>query len=212
MQVEVWSDVVCPWCYIGKRRFEAALREFPHPVEVAWRSYELDPNAPRVRPDDVSQAERLAKKYMTSLPQAQQMIDRVVEVGRGEALELRLNHAKTGNTFDAHRLLHLARERGIQGAVKERFFRGYMTEGEAIGEPETLARLATDAGLDEQDARSVLGSNAFAAEVRADETRARELGISGVPFFVIGRFAVSGAQPAGHLLGALQRAQAEVRS
>lgn len=212
LRIDVWSDIACPWCYVGKRRLEAALAGFParDAVDVVWRAFELDPQAPRVRDPSVSYAERLAKKYGASVAQAEAMIRRVTDVAAADGLDLRFDKARPGNTFDAHRVLHLAAKRGMQDSVKERLLRAYMTEGEAIGEPEVLARLAGQAGLDEAEVQEMLASDLYAREVRADEARARELDITGVPFFVIGgRYAVSGAQPAELLLRAIQRAWEE---
>jgi predicted DsbA family dithiol-disulfide isomerase len=205
LRVDIWSDIACPWCYVGKRRIEAALARFPHRDEVAivWRAFELDPSAPRVRADEGTYAERLARKYRTPVAQAEGMIRRMVDVAAADGLEFRFDRIRPGNTFDAHRVLHLALERGVQGAVKERFLRGYMTEGEAIGEPEVLVRLAADAGLDADEVTALLATDTYAPEVRADEAEAREHGIDGVPFFAIGRYGVSGAQPAELLLRVL---------
>ena len=166
--MQIWSDVVCPWCYIGKRRFEAALADFPHrdEVEVVWRSFELDPSAPAEREGDY--AARLSRKYGVSVPQAQAMIDRMVETGAGDGLELRFDRSRAGNTFDAHRVLHLAAERGVQGAVKERLFRATFTEGEPIGDRATLVRLAAEAGLDPDETAEALASGAHAEAVRDD--------------------------------------------
>jgi len=211
--IDIWSDIACPWCYIGKRRLEAALALFPHraEVEVTWRAFELDPSAPPVRDARVSHAERLAKKYGMSVERAEAAIKNLTEVAATDGLEFHFEKARSGNTFDAHRVLHLALERGVQDAVKERLLRGYMTEGVAIGEREALVTLAGEAGLDRGEVRATLESGRYSAEVRADEEQAATLGISGVPFFVIGgRYAVSGAQPATALLGALERAWAEV--
>ncbi|WP_437640606.1 DsbA family oxidoreductase [Sorangium sp. So ce854] len=204
--------IACPWCYVGKRRLESALARFPQrdAVKVVWRAFELDPSAPRVRSTEASYAERLARKYGSSVARAEEMIRTMTEVAAADGLAFRFDRVRPGNTFDAHRVLHLASERGVQDAVKERFLRGYMTEGEPIGEPEALVRLAADAGLDPDEVAGVLASDAHAREVRADEEEARSLGITGVPFFVLGgRYAVSGAQPADVLLGALTRAWAE---
>jgi predicted DsbA family dithiol-disulfide isomerase len=212
LRIDIWSDIACPWCYIGKRHLEQALDKFAHKrdVEIVWRAFELDPSAPRVRDASQSYAERIAKKYGTPPAQAQVMIDRMVDTAAGDGLEFRFDRIRPGNTFDAHRLLHLAHERGVQDALKERMLRAYMTEGQAIGEPDVLVVLAREAGLDEQEARAVLDGDRYASEVRQDEALARELGISGVPFFVLaGRLGVSGAQPADVLLGALERAWAE---
>ena len=121
LRIDVWSDIACPWCYVGKRRLEQALAGFAHPseVEIVWRAFELDPSAPRVRDASQSYAERLARKYGTHAQQAQQMIDRMVDTAAGDGLALRFDHIRPGNTFDAHRLLHLAHERGVQDALKE---------------------------------------------------------------------------------------------
>jgi predicted DsbA family dithiol-disulfide isomerase len=213
LRVDIWSDIACPWCYVGKRHFERALERFPHKdeVEIVWRAFELDPSAPRIRDTSQTYAERLAKKYGTPPPQAQAMIDRIVDTAAKDGLEFRFDRIRPGNTFDAHRLLHLAHERGKQDALKERLLRAYMTEGQAIGDRDVLATLAREAGLDEHEARSVLDGDRYTSEVRQDEAVARELGISGVPFFVVaGRLGVSGAQPADVLLGALERAWSEV--
>ena len=137
MQVEIWSDLVCPWCYIGKRRFESALASFDHPIEVVWRSYELDPAAPSVR--EGSSLERIAAKYGMTVEQATAQQQRITDLAAGEGLDYHLDHARSGRSFDAHRLLHLARERGIQDAVKERLLAGYLQEGVAIGLPDELS-------------------------------------------------------------------------
>lgn len=207
MRVEIWSDVVCPWCAIGKRRFESALARFERraDVQVRWRSFELDPTAARTV--DVSSTQRLAEKYGVSLDQARAMQRRVIDAGAGEGLDFRYDLARPGNTADAHRVLHLAADRGVQSAVKERLLLGYFTEGEPIADRPTLSRLAADAGLDADETARMLDSDDYLAEVRADEAEARALGIQGVPFFVIARrYGVSGAQPAGVLLQVLERA------
>lgn len=213
LRIDIWSDIACPWCYVGKRRLEAALLRFHHreSVEIVWRAFELDPAAPRVQDSSVSYAARLARKYGTSEAQADAMIQRMTDVARADGLDFRFDRIRPGNTFDAHRLLHLAADRGKQGALKERLLRAYMTEGEPIGEPAVLARLAGEAGLDVDEAEGVLSTDAYAREVRAEERAAAELGVHGVPFFVFaGRFGVSGAQPAEQLGMALDRAWAEV--
>jgi len=207
MRVEIWSDVVCPWCYIGKRRFEAALVEFEHrdEVDVTWRSFQLDPSAPiTVQGDPL---DRLATKYGMSRADAERAQERVTANAAQEGLEFHLERARSGNTFDAHRLLHHALGARKQPALKERLLAGYFTEGEAVGEPEVLTRLATEVGLDELTVREVLATDAFAAEVRQDEQEARRLGISGVPFFVVDRaYGISGAQPPALILSTLDQA------
>ena len=205
VKVEIWSDVVCPWCYIGKRRFEAALRDFPHPVEVTWKSFQLDPAATSAPAG--GHVAHLAEKYGRTTEQAQQMVDSVTAAAAAEGLAYRLDIARSGNTFDAHRLLHLAKAQGVQDALKERLDRAYFTEGEAVDDAETLTRLAVEVGLEESQVTAVLGSDRYADDVRADVDEAHALGITGVPFFVIDRrYAVSGAQPAELLRQALVQA------
>jgi predicted DsbA family dithiol-disulfide isomerase len=205
VEVEIWSDVVCPWCYIGKRRFEAALAGFEHrdEVQVTLRSFELDPSAPRSL--EVDGVTHIAEKYGVSVEQARAMEQNVVERAAEEGLELHPDIARRGNTFDAHRLLHLAAEYGLQWELKERLMRAYFSEGVPIGEPEALEPLATEVGLPADEVRDVLDSERYAADVRDDERTAAGFGISGVPFFVVDRsVGVSGAQPP-EVLGELLR-------
>jgi predicted DsbA family dithiol-disulfide isomerase len=215
LPIEIWSDIACPWCYVGKRRFEAALTRFEHAdaVDVTWRAFELDPSAPRVRPEQ-GYAERLAGKYGRSQAEGQAMVDRMVETGRGDGLALDFEHIRPGNTFDAHRLLHAALEHhgaAAQGRLKERFLRGYLSEGQSIGDHATLLTLATEAGLSADEASATLATDQYAREVRNDEAEAQALGIHGVPFFVINRrYAVEGAQPAELMLSALDSAWSEL--
>ncbi|HET8932957.1 MAG TPA: DsbA family oxidoreductase, partial [Polyangiales bacterium] len=171
LQVSIWSDIACPWCYVGKRRFEAALASFEHAadVEVTWRSFELDPSAPRVRVQDGEKfdyAQRLAAKYGHTRAQAQARIDQLVEIARGDGLSLDFTNIKPGNTFDAHRLLHLAHAHGLQSQLKERLLHAYLSEGRAIGEPATLLRAAGDVGLDVDAAQALLATDQYAVEVR----------------------------------------------
>ena len=207
MKIEIWSDVVCPWCAIGKRRFETALAQFEHrdAVEVEFRSFELDPNAPAERPG--TQDEYLAAKYGVSVAEAAAMHERTAAAAAAEGLEFRFDRARSGNTFAAHRLLHLAKHHGLQGALKERLLRAYFTEGRPIGDPETLHDLSIEVGLDDTAVTETLGGDRYADAVRADEREAAALGITGVPFFVVDRtFGVSGAQPAPLLLEVLHNA------
>lgn len=213
MLVEIWSDIVCPWCLVGKARFEQALTAFPHrdAVEIVWRAFELDPDAPTEREGDY--ADHLARKYGGGRAAGQAMIDRMTGTAAEAGLKFRFDRARPGNTFDGHRLLHLARERGRQDEVAERFFRGYLTEGEPIGRPEALRRLAVEAGLDPDEVDTVLAGDGYAEAVRADERRARELGVGAVPFFVLdGRYGLAGAQPAELLGRALVHVWSETRS
>ena len=213
LTVEIWSDVVCPWCYIGKRRFEAALAAFEHADEVTvmWRSFELDQEAPKVA--EGTATERLAAKYGMSLERAQQLHAEMTERAAQEGLDFRFDLARGGNTFDAHRLIHLAATYGHQAASKERLMRAYFTEGEPIADPETLIRVVAEVGVDPVEARDVLQTDRFAEDVREDELLASQLGIQGVPFFVLDRrYGVSGAQPPDVLVQALERAWGEAVS
>ena len=205
LTVEIWSDVVCPWCYIGKRRFEAALAGFPHEVEWTWRSFELDPGAPAVR--EHSAAEHLASKYGMSVEQAQASHAQMTELAAQEGLEYHLDRTRGGNSFDAHRLMHLAGAHGKQDEAKERLMRAYFTEGVAIGDRDALVALAADIGLDPDEARAALDGDDYAEAVREDEVLAQRIGIQGVPFFVLNRrYGVSGAQKPEILVQALEQA------
>ena len=214
MKVEIWSDVACPWCSIGKRRFEAALARFEHrdEVEVVWRAFELDPTAESApaSPGEDDYAQRLSAKYGTGLEQARQMLDSMTQAAAAEGLDFHFERVVRANTADAHQVIHLAGEHGVQDAVEERLLRAYFTEGEAVGDREVLVRLAAEAGLDAAEVRAALAEDRHLADVRADEAEAAALGIRGVPFFVVDRtYGVSGAQPAEHLLAVLQRAWQE---
>ena len=196
MQIEVWADVVCPWCYLGKRRFDNALAAYERrdEVEVVYRSFELDPAASATRSDPLGV--HLSAKYGIDAAQVQAMADRVTGLAAEEGLTYRLDLARTARTFDAHRLIHLAREHDRQEAMTERLFAAYFTEGAVITDAATLVALAEQAGVDGTAARHVLRSDAYTDAVRADERLAAQLGITSVPFFVRDRrVAVSGAQP-----------------
>lgn len=207
MKIEIWSDVVCPWCYVGKRNLEAALADFPHAdqVTIEWRSFELDPTTPaRV---DLSMDEVLERKYGMSPDEAAAANRQMTELAAGVGLEYHLDRVRIGNTFDAHRLIHLAARQGRGGAMKERLLHAYFTEGRSVSDPSGLADLAAEVGLDGERVAAVLASDEYADDVRSDESRAVELGSTGVPFFVLdGRFGVPGAQPADVLLRLLHRA------
>ncbi|MGH1340924.1 MAG: DsbA family oxidoreductase [Nannocystales bacterium] len=210
VKVEIWSDVACPWCWVGKRHVEEAAASFDRPIEIRWRAFELDSSAPKELDDSIDYVDRLANKYRTSRDGAQQMIDRMTEVGRQRGLDFRFDRARPGNTFDAHRLLAWAADSGKQTALKERLFEAYMHEGKSVADHETLVQLAEDVGLDAERAQSVLSSDDFAQEARGDEATAGKLGVTGVPFFVIdGRIGVQGAQPPEVLLSALKKAAAD---
>jgi predicted DsbA family dithiol-disulfide isomerase len=206
VKIEIWSDVVCPWCYIGKRRLERALGEFEHAdeVEVSWRSFQLNPDA---RPGTaVPTLDYLASRFG---PQARAMTARVAELGQAEGLNLDFSSSLTVNTLEAHRLLHLAAELGIGDAAKERLLRAHFTEGADLSDHDTLTRLLAEAGADEARVREVLAGTEYADAVRDDIATARQLGASGVPFFVIDRaYGISGAQSAETFLHALRTAYA----
>ena len=210
MQIEIWSDVVCPWCYIGKRRLERALGEFEHAdeVEVTWRSFQLNPDAPATA---VPTLDYLAQRFG---PQAQAMTARVAEMGKGEGLTLDFASSLTVNTLEAHRMLHLAADLGIGDAAKERLLRAHFTEGADLSDHETLTKLMVEAGplqasTVEARVREVLAGTEYADAVQADIDLARRLGASGVPFFVIDRtYGISGAQAPETFLQALRTAYA----
>ena len=210
MNVEIWSDLVCPFCYIGKRNFESALARFEHRDEVTtrWRSFQLDPDAPRAPEGDLH--DHLAAKYGGGRERAIEMNARVTATAASVGLEFRLDTAKRGNTLDAHRVVHLARERDLEDAAEERLFAAYFTESEPIADPETLVRLGSSIGLAADEVRTMLAGDAF-AEAALDEMReGMQLGIHAVPCFVFDRrFGVSGAQPPEVLLQALDRAWSE---
>ncbi|UZJ31926.1 DsbA family oxidoreductase [Streptomyces endophytica] len=210
MRVEIWSDIACPWCYIGKARFEAGLAAFAHrdEVEVVHRSFELDPKAPPA--SDVPVLDMLAAKYGVSRAQAEQMEARVAAAAAQEGLDYRSDRIH-GNTFDLHRLLHLGAAHGRQEALLDAFYRANFAEARPLGDPAVLAELATGAGLPADEVARVLADpDAYAQEVRADERAAAELGATGVPFFVIDRrYGISGGQPAEVFRQALERAHAD---
>lgn len=218
MTVEVWSDVVCPWCYIGKRRLEAAIEQVGGGVQVVWRSFQLDPSAPRPGEPGHGQdvATHLGDKYGGGREAGLQMSARVTEVAAGDGLEFHLDKAVRGSTADAHRLIHLASSldvdgsAGLQDRVKERFLRAYFSEGHDVSRPEVLRDLAVEAGLPAQQVDDVLGSSAFARDVLTDQAQAQAYGATGVPFTVVdGRYGVSGAQPVEVFVEALTRAKAD---
>jgi len=213
LRIDIWSDVACPWCYVGKRRLEGALAEFEHAdeVEVRWHAFELDPSVPKETDPSVSLAERLARKYRTTTASAEQMMQRMADTAAEDGIEMDFDRARPGNTFDAHRLIHLAGERGAQDAMKERLLKAYFTEGALVSDHETLARLAAEVGLEPDEVQAMLSTDQYAQEVRQDEAQAAALGITGVPCFVLAeRFGVTGAQPVETMKRVLERAWEEV--
>jgi len=208
--IEIWSDVACPWCYIGKRRLESALGKFAHAddVEIRYRSFELDPGAPTEPTESVAQM--LGRKYGGGEAGGAQMIDRVEATAAEEGLLFRHHDSIHANTRDAHRLLHLAESEGKQLDLKERLLDAYFVKGANVARHETLLDLAREAGLDEDRAREVLAGKEYDADVDRDIAEAGALGATGVPFFVIDRkFGVAGAQPAEVFAQVLDRAWTE---
>ena len=205
MQVDIWSDLVCPWCYLGKRRFETALAVFPHgkEVDVVHRSFQLDPSIPKgatLRTRDM-----LMRKYRMTESQVIASQTRLEELAAVEGLEYHLADSHTGNTMDAHRLVHLGREQGIQDAVIERLFRAHFTENRSLFDRASLAALGSEAGL--QGVEELLDTPRYEDEVVADHHQANKLGANGVPFFVLGgRYGVSGAQSVEAFTDAITRA------
>jgi predicted DsbA family dithiol-disulfide isomerase len=210
MQVEIWSDPVCPWCYLGKRRFERALESFGHrdEVTVVYRSFELDPSAP---PGITTPTvERLAGKYGMTAGEADEAQRQMEQRAAQDGLEFRMEGLRSGNTRDAHRLLHLAKERGVQAELAERLHRAYFTEQASIFDHASLTELAVEAGLDRDDVIRVLAGQEYGDAVDTDEAMAQALGANGVPLFVIDRrYGISGAQPPEVIAQVLDQAWAE---
>ncbi|MGH9056859.1 MAG: DsbA family oxidoreductase [Acidimicrobiales bacterium] len=212
MLVEIWSDVVCPWCYIGKRRFEAALARFEHAadVEVRWKSFELDPSAPFRRSGTMSG--HLAAKYGMTVEAAEQRLADLDRLAAAEGLDFHLQDTKGGNTFSAHRLVHLGYEYDpdVGGKVKEALLHAYFGECRPASDPEVLVEVGVAAGLDPSQVEDLVSGDRFAGAVRADEAEAAALGCTGVPFFVVDRaVAVPGAQDSETFLNVLRKAWAQ---
>jgi predicted DsbA family dithiol-disulfide isomerase len=196
---------------MAKRHLEQALDKFEHKAdtEIVWHAFELDPSAPKTR-TDMSYPELVAQKMGARKEQVLQQMAQFTATAAGVGLDFQFERIRLSNTFDAHRLIHLGHERGLQGAIKERLLRAYMTEGLAIGDHDVLVKLAGEVGFDQQEVRDMLASDRYTAEVRKDQAKSRQLGINSVPFFMIdGRISVSGAQPPKVLLGALTKAWSE---
>jgi predicted DsbA family dithiol-disulfide isomerase len=210
MKVEIWSDVVCPWCYIGKRRFETAVARFDGAadVEVIWRSFQLNPDQPRGA--RATHADYIRQKMGGSIEQVRAMSDRVTALAAAEGLAYDFERYQVINTFDAHRVAHLGKVRGLGDPIQERFLRAQLVEGEVLDDVETLVRLSEEVGVPGAEVRDVLATDRYAAEVAADIREAGQLGITGVPFFVIDRrYGISGAQPTDLFLQALETARTE---
>ncbi len=206
MRVDIWSDVVCPFCYIGKKRLEKAAEQAGVELEVHWHSFQLDADAPKRQ--EISNSERLAQKYGRSLAEVEEMQRNIAEMAKAEGIEFNWQNANSGNTLDAHRIIHLAQSKGMGSEAKEAFFYSYMTDGLAIGERETLEDVAARIGLNPVEVDDVLDSDEYADFVKFDEATARDqLNVTGVPFFVFDqRIALSGAQPTEVFVQVLEKA------
>ncbi|MFD0695977.1 DsbA family oxidoreductase [Paenibacillus sp. GCM10027628] len=212
MQVEIWSDIACPFCYIGKRRIESGLAQFAHKdqVEIIYKSFQLDENAPKDVAHDVH--DMLASKYGMSRDEAKAMNAQLGKQAEAEGLDFHFDTLVLTNTMDAHRLLHFAAQYGKSKEVAELLFKAYFTDSKHVGQRDTLLAIATEVGLDPHAAEAMLASDQFADEVRADQLEGSRLGVRGVPFYVINRkYAVSGAQPASVFLDALEKAWNEMK-
>jgi predicted DsbA family dithiol-disulfide isomerase len=213
MQVEIWSDVVCPWCYIGKRRFEHGLAAFREAggetdVEVEWRSFQLNPDQPRGAVTTL--AASLAAKTGRSSDEVRAMNAQVTQLAAAEGLEYHLDRYRVVNTFDAHRVLQLAKARGLGTPAHERLLHAQLVDGELLEDKATLRRLAGEIGLDGAEAAALLAGDDFSAQVQHDLQLAADLGISAVPFFVFNRkYGVAGAQPANVFTQVLAQVAAE---
>jgi predicted DsbA family dithiol-disulfide isomerase len=210
MKVEIWSDVMCPFCYIGKRRFENALQQlsFKDEIEVEWKSFQLDPTIQYQPGKNINQF--LAEHKGISVQRAKEMNDYVTNMAAAEGLQYNFDKAVVANSFDAHRFSHLASKHGKGDAAEEALFKAYFTEGKNISDHETLVQLGTDIGLDSAEVKEALDNKAYANEVRNDIAEAETLGVRGVPFFVLDRkYAVSGAQSAEAFHQALEQAYNE---
>ena len=209
IRVDIWSDIACPWCYIGKRRFERAAGAFraAHPdveVEVESHSFELAPDTPLDFKG--SEVDFLVRHKGMPAQQVEQMLGQMTELGRGDGIEFDFSGVKHANTQRAHRILHLAKDRGLQSEVQNRLFLAYFSEGEDMSDPDTLARLGAEAGLNEDEVRAALESEDYAQAVHRDIQRARSLGVNGVPFFLLDqKYGVSGAQSVDAFEGVLQQ-------
>ncbi|KAI9449989.1 dithiol-disulfide isomerase [Russula earlei] len=214
MKVEIWSDIMCPFCYIGKRNYEAALKQFAdsNDVVIEWRSFQLDPSIPFQMDQEENVFQYLAERKGMSYAQSVQMHASVTETAKRAGLDYRFDKAIVANSFQAHRMIQMAKEKGLGDEAEERFFRAYFTEGKNIGNKDTLVQLGTDIGLTEAEVQEALTNETYARKVEEDIADAHHMGVNGVPFFVFNRrYAVSGAQPPQAFVQALQRSFEEWR-
>lgn len=214
MKVEIWSDIVCPFCYIGKRNFETALEALPFrdEIEVEWKSFQLDPTTPKT-PTDKSYVEILAEKYGWTAEKAQQNIDSMAEMAKASGLNYQMDKLKRLNTFDSHRIIQLAKTKGLGNEIEEAFFKAYFTEGKDLSQEAVQIEILEKIGLTKDDLKNALQNKVYEDAVRFDIIEAQQIGVRGVPFFVLNRkYAVSGAQPPAGFQQALETAYSEWKS
>jgi predicted DsbA family dithiol-disulfide isomerase len=212
MKVEVWSDIMCPFCYIGKRNYETALKEFGdhNQVEIEWHSFQLDPTIPVKSDKKVNVYQYLAEKKGMSYEHSAKLHEKLIQTAKVAGLEYNFDRAIVANSFDAHKMIQLAKTKGLGDAAEERLFRAYFTEGKDFGETDTLVSLGKEIGLDEEEIRNALDSDDYAYLVEQDIQEANEIGVTGVPFFVFNRkYAISGAQPPEYFLQTLEKSFGE---
>jgi predicted DsbA family dithiol-disulfide isomerase len=212
MNVEIWSDVMCPFCYIGKRKFEKALEQFPHKddIKIIWKSFQLDPST--VTDPSLNTIENLRLKKGWSKEQAAETIAHVADIAKQVGLNFNFDKAVVANSFDAHRLSHLAKKYNLQNELEEKLFFAYFSEGKNTADYETLLKIALEIGMDEAEVSEVLKGNTFANEVHQDIEQAQQIGVRGVPFFVLNqKYGISGAQESDTFLQALHKAYDETK-
>jgi protein disulfide-isomerase len=206
LKVQIWSDIMCPFCYIGKRRIEEALQNFEHKeaVEIEWKSYQLD--ASFIASPEDNMVEHLAEKYRKDNDWAQNMLDNMTQNAKTAGLDFHFEKAVLANSFNAHRLLHLAKKYNLANDLEELLFKAYLTEGKNINDLDTLSKLGIEVGLDSEEITQVLNSDTYGAEVNKDQEEANAIGVQGVPFFVLdNKYAIYGAQPASAFLETLEK-------
>jgi predicted DsbA family dithiol-disulfide isomerase len=208
MKVEVWSDIMCPFCYIGKRNYEMALKQFEYSdrVEIEWHSFQLDPTIPKKNEKKVNVYQYLAETKGMSYEYSKKLHEKLIQTAKNAGLEYNFDKAVVANSFDAHKMIQLAKTKGLGDAAEERLFHAYFTEGRDFGDTDTLVSLGKDIGLQEDEIREALGSDEYSYKVEQDIQEANDIGVGGVPFFAFNRkYAISGAQPPEYFLQTLQK-------
>ena len=215
MKVEIWSDIMCPFCYIGKRNFEAALKEFEgrDEIEIEWKSFQLDPSIPKTFETKINTIEYLAERKGMSIEKSKELHANVIETAKKVGLDYDFEKAVVANSFDAHKLIQLAKTKGLGDAAEESLFKAYFTDGKDMSDYPTLVQLGNEIGLNEEEITAALTSEEFEAKVNFDVSEGSQLGVTGVPFFVFDRkYAVSGAQPIETFLNALKQSLEESKN